>query len=83
MTHYEYMNYTPLERRHSQLSFDTLIVKIGPHTAELHGMQVLHENGKNVQGHIPVHESLSILPLLYTCTTYTMYVYETQVKVEI
>ena len=70
------MNYTPLERRHSQLSFDTLIVKIGPHTAELHGMQVLHENGKNVQGHIPVHIPIFLLsPVSHTRTLYTSYMY--------
>ena len=40
------MIYTVIERAHSQLSFNTLIVKIGPQTAELHGIQVVHENGE-------------------------------------
>ena len=45
--------HTPFEREHSQLSFAFLIVKIGWQTKKLQGIQVAHENGKNL--HVPAH----------------------------
>ena len=66
-----FLIYAPLERRHSQLSFDTLIVKIGSQAEELHGFQLLHAFDENLHVFGHVHIEVFLVSLItYICTLY-------------
>ena len=53
-----------LESRHSQASFDVLIVEIGPEKEALHGFQSYMYMGKNIHVDLHIHKLIHALRFL-------------------